>query len=778
MHMSNDLTSRLQRLGAVLAVTLGAALSLAAATTHTAVARASEPCPNEALRVESNVNPVTGRPYSVGLPDCRAYELVSSGDKNDVDAMLSPISSNGHSSSYNFGLVSEDGDRVLWGKEVEPYSEPNDGASDVYEATRDSSGWSQSLALVPTGTGSSEGLFIAAASSDLSTVLLRSTPTEVPSTAGSYQLIERGVDGSYASVASVSGSYAEPFAQLSGDGSHVFFQTEAQLAGDTHIAGRQVYEWTSAAGVRVVGVNDAGNPVSSCGAVLAGEKGTFPGLSYPDVSQDSSRVLLQSPDPEGFGDLRALSTAGKITGAELAAEEPVCKRPPELYMRENGSSTVEISKAPPGAGECEPGVTECEAAFVGATPDGSKVFFVTSSQLTPDKANTGLDLYEYNVETSVLKRLSVGPPGYDDAEVGEPYHGVEVRERQELAIVSADGSHVYFTGFGQLVPGEGATAATNHADQTVNLYMYADGSVSFIATVGPGDQPDDNTRRGPPLASPLGIDQAEVTPDGSDLVFDSDSQLTAYDNAGRSELYRYAAPSRTISCISCSPAFAAPNGPLDPVFHTSFADDPYGTVQQFGGLSDDGQTIFFASTDQLLPAATNVLAAEPESPVYDVYEWHDGVLSLISSGTSPSSDFLLGASPSGSDVFFVSADQLVPRDGEHSYEIYDAHVEGGFPAPATPAPCTSAETCRSMAATPPTTLSPATVSISSPGDEATVTESGTPPPQAKVKAESRSEKLSKALKACKKLKGSKRKPCERTAHKNYGPASSKKGKKT
>jgi hypothetical protein len=250
--------------------------------------------------------------------------------------------------------------------------------------------------------------------------------------------------------------------------------------------------------------------------------------------------------------------------------------------------------------------------------------------------------------------------------------------------------------------------------------------------------------------------------------------------AGQAEIYRYDAPSATISCISCSPAFAPPEREqLDPAFHTSFWGNPHGTVQQFGGLSNDGSTVFFASTDRLLPAAANVLTAEYGNPIYDIYEWHDGVLSLISSGTSLSSDFLVGTSASGSDVFFMSASQLVPQDGEHSYEIYDARLEGGFPAPTIAAPCASAETCRSMVATPPMPVAPATVSFSGPANVTTVTGSESSPlSPVKPKVESRNEKLKKALKACGKLKGSKRKSCEKAVNKRYGPAPKKKSKKT
>ena len=122
-------------------------------------------------------------------------------------------------------------------------------------------------------------------------------------------------------------------------------------------------------------------------------------------------------------------------------------------MRENGATTVEISKAPASAAECEPGVKECEAFFAGASEDGSQVFFVTRSQLTSNTGNADPNLYEYNVETHTLKRISVGPPSYDDADLA----------LEESVIVPSDGSHVYFTGRGQLVPGSGATKTTNES---------------------------------------------------------------------------------------------------------------------------------------------------------------------------------------------------------------------------------------------------------------------------------------------------------------------------
>jgi hypothetical protein len=77
----------------------------------------------------------------------------------------------------------------------------------------------------------------------------------------------------------------------------------------------------------------------------------------------------------------------------------------------------------------------------------------------------------------------------------------------------------------------------------------------------------------------------------------------------------------------------------------------------------------------------------------NVYEYHNGQASLISDGKDTSERGasraveLPGSSASGADVFFTTADRLVPQDTDTQRDIYDAHI------------CSTAEPCITPSAT-------------------------------------------------------------------------------
>jgi hypothetical protein len=125
-------------------------------------------------------------------------------------------------------------------------------------------------------------------------------------------------------------------------------------------------------------------------------------------------------------------------------------------------------------------------------------------------------------------------------------------------------------------------------------------------------------------------------------------------------------------------------------------------------ISEDGRRVFFDSSDRLVLADSNAKQ--------DVYEWEEdgtgschntgGCVYLVSGGTSDEDASFVDASANGSDVFFITRQQLVSGDTDRLFDLYDArapHIEGehvGALEPAASASCES-ESCRPSIAMPP-----------------------------------------------------------------------------
>jgi len=107
----------------------------------------------------------------------------------------------------------------------------------------------------------------------------------------------------------------------------------------------------------------------------------------------------------------------------------------------------------------------------------------------------------------------------------------------------------------------------------------------------------------------------------------------------------------------------------------------------------------------------------------NIYEWHEGNVYLISDGRDrsvtgrfgESSVRLLGTDASGADVFFTTADSLVPQDTDSELDFYDARIGGGFPSPAPVAGCTG-EGCRGAPAGAPVFSAPGSAVFSGAGN--------------------------------------------------------------
>jgi hypothetical protein len=292
---------------------------------------------------------------------------------------------------------------------------------------------------------------------------------------------------------------------------------------------------------------------------------------------------------------------------------------------------------------------------------------------------------------------------------------------------SEDASRVYFASTEDLTPGEANGEGEEAVAGKPNLYLYEAGAgFAFVGTLSSTDvngaSANSNTVPSP-IAPYVARRTSRVSPDGLHAAFLSTAQLTGYDNAdvasgeADGEVFSYEADTGKLTCASCNPSGARPRG-------REIASGSNGTVrlraaatlpgwvsQTHPGnpLSDNGNHLFFNSYDALVPGDTNGKE--------DVYEWeapgegdctkqrsafseaNEGCLYLITSGQSAEDAEFFDATPSGSDVFFATQSSLLVQDYGLT-DVYDARVNGGFPAPAgQPAGC-EGEACQGTPAAP------------------------------------------------------------------------------
>jgi hypothetical protein len=615
-------------------------------------------CPNEALR--------TGP--SASLPDCRAYEQVTPQNKSSAVQDMDPSSS--------VAIPAADGNRLALSTLVAFGPRPTSkGSFSIF--TRTESGW-QVESVPPRNAGSAwyqEPIFNA----DLTEMGVNSYTTTPLSPEQSFEVGPPG--GPYSTtIATTPTNYersgvADALVGASADFSRVFLDSTDHTLLSGHATGtvegaRDLYESEDGRLRRLVNVQSDGSLVSPCGA------------KFDAASEDGLKVVFASPDPEA------------------SRGEPGCGQAAQLYERVNGSDTVNVSE--PNTGVVDPSGPQ-PVQFQGASADGSKVFFTTTTELThDDEGRHDEELYEYNAnanEGEKLTRISKGATEAAGAEVNELY----VR-------VAKDGSEVYF--YANVAPRLNDVYRYDTAATADKLHFIARAEGSFLEPATTGSTPN-----------PGSPEEDQVTPDGRFFVFASEGALGSAENnpvqsdgEKSNEIFRYDNDTGNLTCVSCPGNGAPASGGASLTGLMFFTHDETPPITS---VSEDGSYIFFQSNDELVPQDVNGRGFNIGSttvlyPWTDVYEWHDGVISLISSGTSSQEALLIGASANGSDVFFMTHSQLVAQDTDSSTDIYDARVNGGFPPPTESAACLG-DTCLNppVASNDPT---PAWSSFSGPGN--------------------------------------------------------------
>ncbi len=585
------------------------------------------------------------------------------------------------------------------------------------------------------------------------------------------------------------------FVNATPDLSHVIVTSIVPLTSEpANPTGANVYEW-KAGQLQLVNVL----PAAEGGAPAPGPQLGGNHVTRHAISDDGARVIFTSGNHLYVRDMNAgVTTRVDVYGVEGAAE--------------------------------------AQAVYQTASSDGMKIFFTDEARLTAQSsASTGVvqrsDLYEFNVSSGKVVDLSVDPSFKQSGE--------HAAVQGLVPGVSEDGSKAYFVANGVLTgtpnargevakPGACSTRLLSEetpSNATCNLYMKSGAqegeAPTFIGRLSIDDLPNWENNNGD-----LKYVTSRVSPDGRYFTFMSDRRLTGYDNrdtnpaaheAPDEEVFLYDAEGGSggsLTCVSCNPDGSRPAGVFDG--GTAIRNEEgmglltdrilawegrwlagslpgwTGTegqtaIYQSRYLSDSGR-LFFNSPEPLVGADTNGRT--------DVYEFEPnavggcsgegGCTGLISSGSSTHESAFLDASLNGNDVFFLTASALVSSDHDRDFDVYDARVCGAagciVPPETTTTSCNSTDECRPS--TPAIPAFPTPVGTTTPSSGNLSGQTGVLPnkaesPKPVVKKLTRKQQLAKALKACRKLKKKKRQACERKARKKYGAkaAAKKKGKR-
>jgi hypothetical protein len=364
-------------------------------------------------------------------------------------------------------------------------------------------------------------------------------------------------------------------------------------------------------------------PLAGRSARLVSHYGAFTSVAAPStfaddplkniVSADGRRVFFMAPDPT----VSASHNQGAIQCSAATGVETAC--PAQVYVRQtdaDGSNPAVrwVSRPEPGLLNEQESSLLGMALFEGATPDGDKVFFRSSSPLTADDPNGGApvaggvktgadsltswDLFMYDLPDAAgadpgageLTRISRGPEGTGDCNNPQPapsvFSPLLPGKAGSLRYASDDGSRVYFVCSEPLGdpsapwnvgPAGGVTApgGTPTSTEFTNLYLYdanrpAGDRYRFVARLPRATNTAGGLARcastGQYDAQPLSASGSSSSVeghspncvrgsgDGSFVTFFTDGALVGGDDAGSGDVYGYDADSHELVRLSAPPA--------------------------------------------------------------------------------------------------------------------------------------------------------------------------------------------------------------------------------
>jgi hypothetical protein len=681
-------------------------------TFTTFVPPAPEPadtCPNAAYR--------TGA--SRGLPDCRAYEMVSPVDKNGGEVAGEAA---GQVFASEWGDRAGEADRVVFMSKTPFGAVKGSGLIGYthYLAERGPSGWSTHGITPTTNTRVGGQVFFGKTdlkefSSDLSVAALiayelpEGPATARPNSENDY-LEDTTTGKAIAAITDASHegepgfSPTDPFAMLFeiptlGAGSSsldvVTFMSRLNYLPEAKGNEYKMYAYEHGV-VKLVGVLPDGSTPPG-GSTLASQIGSpergslwWKESAIEDkdtVSADGSRILFEVPE-----------------------------FPNQLFMRKDGSTSVLVSES-----ETAAPVTAENVQLEAATPDLKHIVFHTTTRLIDGAPEDGgLYMYTDSVNPKSESNLTY---------IGADAHQTQGTSLNDVLGISEDGTHIYY------VASNSSSIDLWDAGQTRQIAPASGVAVGYL-TGAPGSRVE-----------------ARVTPDGRQVAF-MDGGLKSEEEGEVSEMYLYKEDTNTLKCVSCLPSGTTPTVGIEKGIHVNPLNTNLNEPYRPRFMTRDGHYVFFNTPE--------ALAAQDTNGTTDAYEYDTltGKLSLLSTGAGEDSAWFVDAGADGHDVFLVTRQQLSGWDRDKLGDLYDVRVGGGFSEPsASGVPC-DGDVCQGTPSGAPSfNTASGFTGLGNPSFSKAVS--------ARAKAKP-GQRLRRALAACRKEPKRKRARCQRLARRRYG----------
>jgi sugar lactone lactonase YvrE len=570
----------------------------------------------------------------------RAWELVTAPDT-------------GGNPAGALSAASDDGNRAVYGVSGGTPESTVGSLTNQLFSERTASGW-KSRAVYPPRSEAHENFWLnPAGRSDLSSFVSQNFDS---AGTGIFSIWRMSPSGAASEIFSIEKSAWAEFSAVSDDATRSLAALRGSLDAThpTAPGATNLYDVSSGT-PQLVSLLPDGN-VPACGVAAGG----IGGLPLPG-EQRRGRRWVSSDGSYAFFPSKGSSCAGPLN----------------LYVRNLSSETTTLVSDGDGS----------ESRFIKSTPGAA--FFWTKGSLAAGDTGGG-DVYRYDLDDDSLKCVTCVVPGLDA--------NVDITENPSDSLaISEDGSRVYFTSTGRLVPGAPVRG----------LYRVdvESGELAYVAH--PGDYVGE-------------AGSSAINADGSVLIFSSSdaslNPLGGFTNGGTSQYYRYDDRDRSLVCVSCPQDGSAPRGGVDGNLGIG------GLGPNTGPLDEQGTDFAFSTPTALVSADQNTAKAGQEpGRGTDVYEWRDGRPFLVSDGlTSWPATYgptVGGITPSGRDLFFGVAAQLTADALDGYKRVYDARIGGGISAPPPPKPC-PLDVCQGTPKGAPEEAPPSSSSLGIPGDSA------------------------------------------------------------